>query len=396
MIALRKSTVLADAHARAPHGSWNSQPSASPARVGRARSPNVSLVRSAHLRPRPVRLVRVGADLTGSDARDELAGAKTTDDVDAVLRRYMKSGDVPSFIKTDFWVWVPISGGGHTLELRVLGDYWGVGTNADYLRAGKTSEGFAQEVADHYDAILPSQKLLRDVEAQANTRVAFIPVQKGGGADDSIEAVFKANDLANTALEKIGATSTDGTLKIGFRKSYVVRPNLDGKYIAIYGGRWNTAGGLVQPTSGHAHTEGYSDYSHGLTLISRKAKLDGVDVDLRDLFLSKDGSIVALVSDEGSFDPKWPSVGSGGGGGTEHFGFGGGEGVSGGGSAIETYSASDSSLLASCFIRTFFHFLAFVSNTFSTGQPRLTRLSIVLPATPVILLHAAIVSVSPW
>lgn len=291
--------------------------------------------------------MRVGAHRTGSDARDELTGAKTTDDVDVVFRKYMKNGDVPNFIKKDFWVWVPINENGHSLELRVLGDYWGVGTNTDYLRAGKTSEGFAQEVADYYDAILPSQKLLRDVEAQANERLAFIPVQKGGGADDSVEAVFKANDLANAALEKIGATTTDGALKIGYRKSYVVRPNLDGQYIAIYGGRWNTAGGLVQPTSGHAHTEGYSDYSHGLTLISRKAKLDGVDVDLRDVFLSKDPSVSGLVSDEGSFNPRWPSTGGGtarfsidGGGGGEDLGGGGG----GEGGGVATYSAFDSSL----------------------------------------------------
>lgn len=281
----------------------------------------------------------VGASSTGSDAADDLSDAKTVDDVDKVFRRYMKSGNVPGFIASDWWVPVTITGGGHVLEILVCPDYFAVGTNADMLRAGKTSQFFAQEVADKYDSILPSQKLVDVIESQAsNPKLGFIAVQTAsGGADDSTSAVIKANTKAEAAMDGAGYTPRDGKIKLGYRKSYVTRPGLNGDYLAIYGGRWSAAGGRVQPPSGHAHTTGqipgtpnYADYSHGLMLVSRKAKLDGEAVDLReDVFGSKDPSVWGLVSGEGRFDPVFPNTGSGS---VATFSVGPGEsGVSGGG-----------------------------------------------------------------
>lgn len=264
---------------------------------------------------------RIGGSATGSDAADDLSDAKTVDDVDAVFRRYLKAGNIPGFIESDWWVPLTLTGGGHTLEILVCPDYAAVGTNSDMLRMAKTSEFFAQEVADKYDAILPSQKLLAAIEANAaNPKIPFQAVQTAsGGADDSVSAVIKANAKAQSALSTAGFSANDGNIKIGYKKAYVTRPGLNGDYLAIYGGRWSAAGGLVQPTSGHAHTTGqipgtpnYSDYSHGIVLVSRKAKLDGEEVDLRsDVFGSKDPAIWGLVSNEGRFDPVFPNTGSG-------------------------------------------------------------------------------------
>lgn len=294
------------------------------------------------------RRASVGASATGSDAADDLSDAKTVDDVDKVFRRYLKAGNIPGFIASDWWVPVKITGGGHTLEILVCPDYAAVGTSADMLRMGKTSQFFAQEVADKYDAIMPSQKLVDIIEAQAsNPKLGFIAVQTAsGGADDSVAAVVKANTKAEAAQDAAGYSPRDGKIKLGYRKSYVTRPGMNGDYIAIYGGRWSAAGGRVQPPSGHAHTTGqirdtpnYSDYSHGIMLVSRKAKLDGEAVDLReDVFGSKDPSIWGLVSygneapsnmRDGRFDPVFPNTGSGS---VANFSIGPGEsGVSGGG-----------------------------------------------------------------
>ncbi len=254
----------------------------------------------------------------GSDA---LAGASTVDDVDAIVRRALKAGDIPTYIATEPW-WggkVIINENGHTLEVLFAPDYGAI-DRTHPMRIGKESEFLAQEYADYFNSILPSQKLLRAGEAAANPKIPFIGVQTpSGGADDSVGAVVRANDLADAAFAKYGTTQDDGRLKIGYKKAYVVKPNLNGDYLAIYGGRWTSAGGLVQPPSGHAHTTGqiagtpnYSDYSHGIVLVSRKATLDGVPVDLRnDVFGSKDPAIYGLVSDEGRFDPVFPNAGSG-------------------------------------------------------------------------------------
>lgn len=263
--------------------------------------------------------------IPGTDVAKLLAGKESVDDIDRVFESLMIGGSVPEYVTdSSNWPIVVVKGGGHVLEIPTIPDYWGVGTDKDPLRAAKTSEFFAQRVADNYYAILPSEKLLGDVQAQANPKLVYIPIQRKDPttgkmvSDESTAAVIKANDKANAAIEAAGVTPGDGKLIIGYRKAFVVRPNLNGDYIAIFGGRWDTSGKIVQPTSGHAHTTGqiagttnYSDYSHGIVILSRSATLDGEAVDLRDLFLSKDPSIVALVSGEGRFDPTFPNAGSG-------------------------------------------------------------------------------------
>lgn len=319
MFALRRSTVLADAR-------LGRLPDLRDEVVLRADNPQVERV---------LAVVRVGAASPDVESR-LLAGDDTVDHADSVYREMLNAGDVPDYLKSMYWVGRQIKGGGHTLDVLVAPDYFAVqGKDGRPFRVGKSSQAFAQEVADRYDAIMPSPKLLRDLEGSADVKLGFIPVQKGGGADDSMEAVVKANDRALDALDKAGATDDDYQLKVGYGKSYVVRPNLNGDYLAIYGGRWSAAGGLVQPNSGKAHTTGqipgtpnYADYSHRITLVSRKAKLDGADVDLRkDVFGSDDPAIWGLVSDEGRFDPVFPNAG---GGSKAEFALGG-EGVEPGG-----------------------------------------------------------------
>lgn len=254
--------------------------------------------------------------LTGTDAAKLLAGKETVDEVDGVFDSLMAGGQVPAYVTdTADWPIVTVKSGGHTLEYAVIPRYWGVGTNADTLEAGKTSEFFAQKVADNYDALLPSEKTVRDIQAAANPKIAYTGIQKADTtADDSTSAVVKLKAKVDAALASVDTSAN----AIGYRKAYVVRPGLNGDYIAIYGGRWDSSGKIVQPTSGKAHTTGriagtpnYSDASHGIILVSRQATLDGEAVDLRDLFLSKDPAIVALVSSEGRFDPTFPNAGSG-------------------------------------------------------------------------------------
>jgi hypothetical protein len=248
---------------------------------------------------------------TSGNGEDYFSDAETVPDVDKAVRSALRNGDIPDYIAKDPW-WggkVIINENGHTLEVLVAPDYGAVGRSHP-IRIGKESQFAAQDYVDAYNSIMPSQKLLRAIEAAASPKIPFIAVQKAGRADDSVAGMIKASELADAAFAKYGTSNDDGRLKIGYKKAYVVRPNMDGKYLAIYGGRWSTTGGLVQPTSGHAHTSDYSDYSHGIVLVSRKALLDGEDVDLRtDVFGSRDPSIYSLVSDEGRFDPVFPNAG---------------------------------------------------------------------------------------
>lgn len=252
--------------------------------------------------------------LSGTDIAAAIADKETVGELDKFYDALLSGGVVPGYITdTSEWPILTTKNAGHTLEFATAQDYGSFGKNSDYFRVGKSTQRFAQKYVEKYDAIMPSAKLLRIIEAAASPKIPYIPVQKGGGADESTAGVIKANDLANAAFAKRGvkAATNDAPL-VGYRKSYIVRPNLNGDYLAIYGGRWNEAGALVQPHSGKAHTEGYSDYSHGTVLIANQATLDGEAVNMRDVFQSKDPAIWGLVSDEGPFSPEFPNAGASG------------------------------------------------------------------------------------
>jgi hypothetical protein len=266
-------------------------------------------------------------------SRDEiesmLASAKTPADVDSVLleilaRTFVGVSDVPDYIGSDPWKWVEIDEHGHTLRMLVAPDYFAVGNPP--LRMARTRPFGAQDVADHYDAILPSRKILRAIQYAASPRIGFLDVK---GAPYHIpvlqieteEALERANDMADDKFAELGIAPGEG-LTIGYKKAIVSGPNLDGSKVAIFGG----IGGNLDPETGRkeivqayytGHPSSYSDDSHGIVLVSRKAELDGRPVDLRrDVFGSSDPSIVALVNDhyDGAgrliqFDPIFPNAG---------------------------------------------------------------------------------------
>ncbi len=263
--------------------------------------------------------------VTGTEIEEELSSASSTAEVDKIVLRHMNDDHVPDYIADDYWRLVTIKSPDHELELLVAPDYFALGTDEDPFRVGRESPYCAQAIADYYDSILPSTKILRAIQSQADPKFAYTDVKVAPyniplAKIETHNALVAANNLANKLFEKAGITpgDTDSTA-IGYRKSIVVGPNLDGSKVAIYGGRWNSGGSIVQPYS-TIHGSDYSDYSHGITLISRKAKLDGEKVDLRDdVFGSKDRSVYGLVIDlekaEGvgsaqvRFDPVFPNAG---------------------------------------------------------------------------------------
>jgi len=119
--------------------------------------------------PRPRPYLAAGVGQTGSDVETDLADAVSREDYDNVFRRYMKKGWVPNYIaKTGWWGGkVTIKEGGHVLEVLVAPDYGAVGTDDDPFRIGNETQTLAQEYVDKYDSIMPSQKLLRAIEAAA-------------------------------------------------------------------------------------------------------------------------------------------------------------------------------------------------------------------------------------
>lgn len=252
--------------------------------------------------------------LSASAAGQNLLDAASYANVDRALQRMIDNDDLPNWLRRDWWKWVVVKGGGHTLEMLVAPDYGAVGSGWGYPIARETPFG-AQALVESLNAILPSRKIVEAVEAQASPKIPYFDVK---GSPDNIPTgdinLPKATAaMARRRLEafaKYGVENFGDRTVLGYRKSVVVGPNLDGSRVAIYGGRWTSAGGLVQPYSTIHGAYDHSDYSHGIMVVSRKAMLDGHPVDLRyDVFGSKDPAIYGLVSDQGRFDPIFPNAG---------------------------------------------------------------------------------------
>lgn len=266
--------------------------------------------------------------ISADDAAAAYASAKTPADVDRKVLGFLKNGGTPDYIATKFWKWVEISGRGHTLRILVAPDYHAIGEDSSSVfRTARTTPYGAQTVASFFNAILPSQKLLRDIQTASNPRLTYIDIKRADlmsslglksvpvSAIEAPASTELANEAANRVFARKGIEPGDG-LTIGYKKAIVVAPGLDGSKVAIAGGIPGPGDPVSKPPYGFVqgfstvHGSAYSDYSHGIVLISRKAELDGEPVDLRfDVFGSKDPNVVALVSDQGRFDPVYPNAG---------------------------------------------------------------------------------------
>ena len=247
---------------------------------------------------------------TGTDYLNDLTQTKSPSDWDALAQKYWAQGAVPSWISNrDAWPAVTVTGGGHTLVYRVAPDFFSVGTDQDFAIAPMTPMG-AQAIANLYAAILPSRKMVRDIFAVANKTLPLSDVKASPyniplNQIETPAAIAAARTRDRTQYSAPPA----GGIIDGHRKDIVVGPNLDGSRVAIYGGQGgNVDGHFWQPYS-TIHSSSYADYSHGTRLVAMDATLDGQPANLVTIFT--DPQLSTLVSDQGTFAPFFPNVGSG-------------------------------------------------------------------------------------
>jgi hypothetical protein len=260
--------------------------------------------------------------MTGSEIVAALERAKPAD-WQMMILQYALDGQVPSWVSNvALWPWVTvkgtIDGKAHALSYQVLGNYYAEGTDTD-PQFVPFIPAYAQQVADRAGAILPSRKMVSDIErGPANVvRLPYearrLPNHQPAMWADSNRAIWRKTPAG------LGGIVVNG----GSKKNVVVGPNLDGSRVAIYGG-FNgapTTDGWVRPpyvispadaampfTQGYnstSHEGTYFDHSHGVRLVRRQAILDGEWVDLRSVF--RDPKLWGLVSDQGPFDPRYPN-----------------------------------------------------------------------------------------
>jgi hypothetical protein len=203
-------------------------------------------------------------------------------------------GNVPSFLRRLVPVQLhgTVAGRERTATVFVTPDYFGLGTEADWLRLPLTPQA-AQRLADRLDCVLPTRRLVDAIWQQATVKVAphpFSPKEHDILAlplfVDHLHAVEAARGDADRAL-----------LFAGHKKDVVVSPLLAEfpNRVVIYG--WHRPDGRAIQPLWKGHTTGHVDYSHGIRFVARAVLIDGapttVDAVLADPLLH------VLLSDEG-------------------------------------------------------------------------------------------------
>ncbi|MCR9067648.1 MAG: hypothetical protein NXH79_02280 [Rhodobacteraceae bacterium] len=214
---------------------------------------------------------------------------------DSALATQALRGNMPSHLRTLSPVSFQGIIGGRQADVTicVTPDYLAVGSDADHVRVPLGLPA-ALQVADAFDMMLPTTRMVDAIYAQAQVRLSPRPMEPG--AQMVTTEYFTRHDAALDA-QLANAGGRAGMLVAGHKKDVVIANRLSSApgRIAIYG--WHRASGNpIQPLS-TVHGADYADYSHGIRLVSRTAYVNGRPVDIRALLT--DGRYAEMLNGDG-------------------------------------------------------------------------------------------------
>lgn len=216
-------------------------------------------------------------------------------------------GNVPGFLRR----FVPVRieavntvGMTRRAVIYCLPDYLAVGSDADYVRL-PMSPAIAQAIADRFDCILPTTKMVDLIYDQAAIQLEPSPFNPRRIDMTSVDAFLKSHLRIE---EQLGGRAS-GRLVAGIKKDVVISPQLTDRpgRVAIYG--WHKPDGQpIQPLY-LGHTVNWVDYSHGVRLVSRRMLLDGEPISTTAVLA--DPRLCSLISDEGPIaSPRYDRIAS--------------------------------------------------------------------------------------
>lgn len=184
------------------------------------------------------------------------------------------------------------------IEYRALSDYLSFGTVEDWFLIPMTP-GTAQKIADHHGYILPTKKMVDQIWKASTIKLSPRPIapKKGEPTRESSLTYRKHQRIIEDQLMKEEQPHGPGVLVAGHKKDVVITNQLKSmpNKVAIYG--WHYPDGKpIQPLY-LGHSAGYTDYSHGVRLVSKKAKVNDLEMDME--LVLKDKELGSLLSHEG-------------------------------------------------------------------------------------------------
>jgi hypothetical protein len=181
-----------------------------------------------------------------------------------------------------------------TLTLFVTNDYLSLGTNEDFLRFPLNPLN-AQKICDAWNCSLPTDKIVTIVWNASNK----LPPQPWGPPYNdemlSLKRYVEHDKRVNATISKLKYDYAD--LLAGHKKDVILSNRLQHrqKQVAIFG--WHQANGKPIQTTSLIHENTYSDYAHGVRLVSNVCFIDNDEYHLHDIL--KHPELHKLLSSEG-------------------------------------------------------------------------------------------------
>lgn len=238
----------------------------------------------------PSRPVRAS---TGSEIIARIAGIRGARR-EAVILAEIRRGNVPDFLRDLKPVHLSLRRPGRpalSATIWVMPDYLSVGNEDDFVRVPLSYDG-AVSIASGFGMILPTRKMVDAIYVQSDFHLKPQPMKPGPLMSST---AYLVTHNAKTEEQLVGRPR--GELISGHKKDLVLTNRLTRRprRVAIYG--WHRLNGEpIQPLS-LVHGASYTDYSHGLRLVSATALVNGVPTPIAEAL--KDPELAPLFSYEG-------------------------------------------------------------------------------------------------
>jgi hypothetical protein len=237
--------------------------------------------------------------LTGDQFALKIADTSIVlEDREKLIFGEFKAGNLPKSFKRFHLVEINkvILGKNYRLLVEVTANYLGIGNDENYFYI-PTTPMLAQKIATSVNCILPTRLLVDEIYKQANIKLEPKPIPPS--KQMTMVSQFKIHsDTVNAQVHATNHTRKYRELIAGHKKDIIISNKIYGQSsprVVIYG--WHKLDGkAIQPVY-NKHTNTWADYSHGIRLVHRKAKLNGKEVDL--LSVLKHPTFHQLISDEG-------------------------------------------------------------------------------------------------
>lgn len=193
---------------------------------------------------------------------------------------YMSNGWMPAYnfrFKKVSYQYTNASGKKFKISFWVSPDYLSIGTNENFVRMPLTPQA-AQLLADPFDCVLPTIKMVDEIYKTANIKLSPIPLTENR---DSLPTFTKHHFLIQKQLQHKIPNGIVAGIKKDVVQSVAVRNNPKPNRVAIYG--WHKLNGKPIQQLYTGHVDWYVDYSHGARLVYEKMLINNKTYFVKDV-----------------------------------------------------------------------------------------------------------------